>query len=340
MLDAKTFKQRVRLEARLGPVKVPLEVAEGIADLFVHREQTAGDHIQLVIAMAHHASAKLKTVQKKERRAVLADLVLSLRTPEAMLSCRQREEAVHPYVAQLRRDYFGSEKVPFPSHDKAVEWLRQQAVVGRRPNPTQVLRLVTDVTTAMQRFPKDFSLKFSMGSHAIPLLAPKPGELQDEVGFDKGSALENLKKVAESMAAGTGCDVALCVAHVLTAAPLLLRPLDWSIEFSQGCGLWRRSATINILQPHAITLPVLAHAFRLIRKELGLAKKKTMAGRHERLVHLVEKRGGVPREGKTEFWEAIRRAWNKAAPRGEHPYYTWRGPLMAYRRIEKALKKR
>ncbi len=46
---------------------------------------------------------------------------------------------------------------------------------------------------------------------------------------------------------GSGCDVATCVAHLLTGAPLLLRPLDWSIEFSHGCGINRRSATINIL---------------------------------------------------------------------------------------------
>jgi len=84
-------------------------------------------------------------------------------------------------------------------------------------------------------------------------------------------------------------------AQVLTGVPLLLRSLDWSIEFSHGCGINRRSATINILQPHAVTLPVLAQRFRLIRKELGLTKKKTMAGRHERLLRLVEKRGGVPR---------------------------------------------
>jgi hypothetical protein len=110
----------------------------------------------------------------------------------------------------------------------------------------------------------------------------------------------------------------------------------WCIEFSHGCGLTRRSATINIVQPHAVTLPVLAQSFRLIRNELGLAKKKrTMAGRHERLLQLVEKRGGVPRESKTEFWEDIRRAWNKAVPKGARPYDTWRGPLMAYRRAQK-----
>jgi hypothetical protein len=142
------------------------------------------------------------------------------------------------------------------------------------------------------------------------------------------------------MSAGTGCDVALCVAHVLTEAPLLLRPLDWSIELSFDCGLNRRSATIKILQPHAITLPVLTQGFRSIRKALGLTKKKTMAERHQRVLHLVEKRGGVPRHGQTKFWEGVQRAWNKAVPKGEHPYKTWRGPLMAYRRIQWVLKKR
>jgi hypothetical protein len=53
-------------------------------------------------------------------RAALADRVLGLKTPEAMLSCRQREDAVRPAVEQLRRDYFRSEKVPFPSYEKAV----------------------------------------------------------------------------------------------------------------------------------------------------------------------------------------------------------------------------
>jgi hypothetical protein len=39
-------------------------------------------------------------------------------------------------------------------------------------------QLVDDVIKAMQRFPKHMDLEFSMGSHAIPLLAPKPGALK------------------------------------------------------------------------------------------------------------------------------------------------------------------
>jgi|GEM_PF-1914374 hypothetical protein len=341
MLTANEFKQQVRLEARLKDAKISLAVVDTIADLFVNRNQPTHDHIGLAVAMAHHEIAQIRAMQKRETRATMAELVLSLRTPEAVLSCRQREETVRPAVEQLRRDYFGSEKVPFQSYEKAVDWLRQKAVIGRsKPNPKQMYRLVDDVIKAMQRFPKNYDLEFSMGSHAISLLAPKPGALKSWVGFDKGTALEHLKKVTESMANGTGCDVALCVAHVLSGAPLILHPLDWGIEFSSGCGINRRSATINILQPHAITLPVLIQGFRLIRRELGLTKKKTMTEQHERLLRLVEKRGGVPTQGKTEFWEDVRRTLNKAVPKGEHPYETWRGPLMAYRRIQSALKKR
>ncbi|MDZ4733050.1 MAG: hypothetical protein SGJ16_05625 [Nitrospirota bacterium] len=69
---------------------------------------------------------------------------------------------------------------------------------------------------------------------------------------------------------------------------------------------------------HAVILPVLAQGFRLIRKELGLAKKKTMVGQHERRRLLVEERGGVPRRGVTECWEDIQRAWNKAVPKDAH----------------------
>ncbi len=343
MLTAREFKLQVRVEALVGDSGVPLDVADMISDGFVSRVQAMPEHIKTAVAVAKLVTEWAKRSDKKATRAGLADLVLSLKTPEAVLSCRQREEAVRPAVEQLRRDYFGSEKVPFPSYEKAVDWLRQQAVVGRMPNPKQMLRLVTDVTKAMQRFPKSFAIEFSMGSHAIPLLAPKLGALKGlkgEVSFDKGSALENLKKVTEEMSAGTGCDVALCAAHVLSGAPLLLRPLRWNIEFSSGCGHMRRSATINILQPHAITLPVLAHAYLVLRKELGLAKKKTMTGRHERLLRLIEKHGGVPRRGQTEFWQGVQRTWNKAVPKGERPYETWRGPLMAYRRIQKAFKKR
>lgn len=75
---------------------------------------------------------------------------------------------------------------------------------------------------------------------------------------------------------------------------------------------------------HAVILPVLAQGFRLIRKELGLAKKKTMVGQHERLL-LVEERGGVPRRGETEFWEDVQRAWNKAVLKGAHSCETSRG---------------
>jgi hypothetical protein len=339
-ITASFFKQRVRHEATIGEVKVQMEVADMISDVFVSRDQTTYEHVNTAVAVAKSVAEWAKLSGKKATRAALADLVLGLTTPEAVLSCRQREEAVRPAVEQLRLDYFRATTVPFLSYEKAVEWLRQQAVVRRTLNHKQMLRLVTDVTKAMQRFPKDFDLEFNMGSHAILLLTPKSGALKGEVGFDKGSALEKLKQVTEEMSAGTGCDTALCVAHVLTGTPLLLRPLHWSIEFSHGCGINRRSARIDVLQPHAVTLPVLAQGFRSIRKELGLAKKKTMAGRHERLLRLIDKCGGVPRQSKTEFWQDVRRAWNKAVPKGEHPYETWRGPLMAYRRLQKALNKR
>lgn len=340
MLTASKFKQLVRLEAYKRDAKASLDLVDEISDIFVDRDRATSDQISLAADVAQHQSAQVMSARRKEKRTALEDLVLGLTTPEAMLSCRQREEAVRPAVEQLRRDYFGTEKVPFLSYEKAVEWLRQKSVVAQALNHKQMYRLVTDVTKAMQRFPKSFHLEFSMGSHAIPLLASKPGALKGEVDFDKGSALENLKKVTEGMSNGTGCDVALCVAHVLSGAPLILRPLNWCIEFSVGCGLTRRSATINILQPHAVTLPVLAQGFRLIRKELGLTKKKPMSRRHERLFQLVEKRGGVPRRGVAEFWEDVRRAWNKAVPKGECPYESWRGPLMAYRRLQRALKAR
>ena len=344
LTEKQTFKQQVRVIARLEHSEVPFDVVDGIADIFASRGQKTPNHIGLIIALAQHEVAQMGAAHKTETRERMAEWVLSLRTPEALLSCRQREEAVRSYVEQLRRDYFRSEKVPFPSYVKAVEWLRQQAVVGRRPTPTQMVRLTRDVTQAMQRFPKSFALTFKMGHHAIPLLAPQPGVRNGaenfEVLFDKGSALEHLKTITKAMASGTGCSVPLCVAHVLAGAPLMLSPLRWRHEVTFGCGLQRRSARIDILQPHAVTLPVLAHAFRLIRKKLGLAKKKKMTGRHERLLRLVEKRGGIPREGKEEFWKDIQRGWNKAVPKGAHPYETWRGPLMAYRRIHKALTKR
>ena len=85
---------------------------------------------------------------------------------------------------------------------------------------------------------------------------------------------------------------------------------------------------------------MLTHADRVLRKELGLANKKTMAGWHERLLRQVEKRGGVPKRGKTEFWEGIQRTWNKAVPKGGRRYETWMGPKMAYDRLQVALKKR
>jgi hypothetical protein len=66
-----------------------------------------------------------------------------------------------------------------------------------------------------------------------------------------------------------------------------------------------------------------------------------MTGQHERLLRMVEKRGGVPRRSKkTGFLETVQCAWNKAPPKGEPPYETWMGLMMAYRRLRAALKRR
>ncbi|MDR4467075.1 MAG: hypothetical protein MRJ68_02105 [Nitrospira sp.] len=340
MLSANEFKRLVRVEASVRRVDAPADLLDGISSIFVARGQTTHESIGTVIDLAQHEMARLGTAQKEVARSARADLVLGLTTPEAMVSVRQREESIRPAVEQLRRDYFRTTTAPFLSYEKAIVWLRSLAVIRQKPNEKQMNRLFADVREAMARFPNDYHLELSMGSHAIPLLAPKPGARQGSVVFDKGSALEKLKTVTESMSAGTGCDVPLCVAHVLTGAPLLLRPLDWSIEFSTGCGLLRRSATINILQPHAITLPVLAQAYRKLRKELGLANKKTMMEWHEQLLRLVEKHGGVPRRGKRDFWEGIQRTWNQAVPQGGRRYETWMGPKMAYDRLQRALKNR
>ena len=255
---------------------------------------------------------------------------------------------MRPVVEDLRRHYFGAPTVPFRSYDKAVEWLQQQAVVTWKPNAQEMMRLTTDVIKAMNRFPKQYNLEFGLGTYGISFLKPKPilkskpgsppaGVVVTGVSFDKGSALEKLDKATESMSARSGCDRALCVAHVLSGAPLALRPLDWEISWS---GSGRYEVTIQILQPRAVTLPVLTKAFRVIRRQLGLAKKKTRTNGHQRLLRLVEKRGGVPNQDKAEFWEDVRRAWNKAVPKGAHAYETWNGPMMAYRRLQNTLQKK
>ena len=336
-IEPNKFKVLVRLEALKRDTKAPLNIADAVSDIFVDREKTTSDDVGLAIAIAQHVIHEHGTARKKETRRALANLVLGLTTPEAVLSGRQREDAVRPDVEQLRRHYFGATTVPFTSYEIAVEWLRQQAVVSQKLTSNDPLMLVFE---AMEQCPKHYHLDLAIGWHIIPLLPLKPGARKRTVTFDQESALENLKKVTERMSGGTGCDVALCVAHVLTGAPLILRPLDWCIEISHGCRLVRHSATITILQPHAITLAVLTQAYSVLREALGLTKQKTMAAWHERLLQLVKEKGGVPMREKAKFWEVIRRAWNKSVPTGGRPYETWRGPLMAYRRLHKTLKKR
>ncbi|MEO7863563.1 MAG: hypothetical protein ABIU05_24625 [Nitrospirales bacterium] len=340
MLTANDFKRLARVEAQTRKATPFIELVDALSDIFAKRDQTTSELISTVVDLAQYEMSRLVIAQKDATRSEIEDHAMGLTTPEALLSSRQLEAAIRPAVEQLRYDYFGATKVPFPSYKKAVAWLRRQAVVLETPNKKQMARLFDDVREAMRRFPKDWDVSCTFGSHGLPLLASKPGALKEWVSFDRGTALEKLNKLAEAMSAGTGCDVALCAAHVLVGTPLLLRPLHWGIELSAGCGLDRCSATVDILQPHAVTLPALSQVLRSIRKKLGISRKKTMTSRHERLIRIIQERGGAPSRDKTAFWERVQRAWNKTELKGEHPYKTWQGPMMAYRRIQSQLKKR
>ncbi len=152
--------------------------------------------------------------------------------------------------------------------------------------------------------------------------------------------LGELEKVTRDIAESTGCTRAVTVAHVLVGTHLLVEPVRYTMAWGGGHGIHRRTATIEILNPQALTLPVLMKAYSGIRAHLGLTKKKTLSERHERLLRLVDKHGGVPRRGKTRFWEGIQKEWNRAVPQGRRCFTTWMGPKMAYDRISAVLKKR
>jgi hypothetical protein len=336
-LTEREFKQLVRVQA--GVSNVPLEIADRIADIFARWGCAGHEQVSAATDVARYFAAHDRAMQKSNLRSVLAKRALKFATTEVVLHGQHLEKRVRPYVEQLRRRYFGSVKVPFASYDQAVLWMRQQVAVKPPPARGELLRWHADMHKAMQQFPDEFDVEYSIGEHAILLLAPKPGAVRGKVGFAKGTGLENLKQVTESMANGTGCDVALCVAHVLTGTPLIRDPLDWGLEFFVGCGLSRRTAWINIAEPHVVTLPMLMKTYRHLREKLGLLKKKMLTGRHERLLKLVRKHGGVPRHGKTQFWQAVQRDLNKAVPRGGRRYETWMGPKMAYDRLQAALRR-
>lgn len=333
-LSDKDFKAQVRIEAGIGRRRIPSEIADLVSAAFVQRDLATSEHVSLAIDLAQYFQGLVK---KSPGRAWL----FGENTPESSLSNRQMEVALQPRVEQIRLEYFGSGSVPFNSYDRAVEWIRREAEdrKDKAPDTERWRQLNVGVQSAIEQFPNTYALEWSLSAHSISLLKPKPGDLSPHVIFGRGTSLHKLNKFSEEMAEGTGCDPAICVAHVLAGAPLLLSPITFSTEMTVGCGLKWYSATINIPVPHAVTLKMLAETFRRVREGLGLSRKKTASEWHVRLVRLVETRGGVPQHDKTAFWEDIRRQWNKAVPKGKRRYTTWMGPKMAYDRIQARLKR-
>jgi hypothetical protein len=156
----------------------------------------------------------------------------------------------------------------------------------------------------------------------------------------KGTTQEVLiNQAIEEITTATRFSQAAIAAYIVTGIkPFVssaeIRVQGITCQMPTGGEFARTQATIEINWGD-MSFERFKYMHREVRKALGIQKVKGLTDRDQRLLDLVKRLGGEPSQGKSSFWERVRKEWNSAV--GSTEYRTWRGLEMKYRRLQKKL---
>ena len=252
------------------------------------------------------------------------DSNLGQRTPGAVLTARALQDTIEPWVNRVRDEVealgSGAASLPFSDYSEAFTWVRRQ-------------RAGDNVA-----WPDEESARRSGGSVYRPkLFLPKPEGGLVVLQAGEGSVRRVLNDAAREMAKCTGFSEGDLLRHILTGVELELTPVTIAVErnlkMGDGVSIARIEVVVRFRTPE-VTVEHIRKIHGVIRGAWSAHREKPLTNQQLLLDESVRSLGGVPKEGKTDFWEKVRK---RVGRDGGVLYSTWRGCRQAYERLGQKL---
>ena len=274
--------------------------------------------------------------QNKEEYQSEPDILLNI-NPETIITSEELINDISPAIKKVRTTLFGNEDPPFPDDiDKAVAWLENQvreealAIRANMPNngaPIQKLtnQLLNQAQTLAKMMP-DGVCSVTIRKLSIHYQA-KDGKLRKLPVF-KGKLSEVLSNVTMGISESTNFSQADLLTYLLTG----IKPVLPCMRIRRGITQYPK---VQVDFYRSLNYGEASSLIRNINSTLKPTKKELNAG-HLDLYQFVARSGGVPATGKMEFWERLRREWNRDNPTRQ--FKSSKCIQIAYKRVLQALR--
>jgi len=308
----KEFKKKClnKTHAHLKPfIPRAIECAEKIYDL-----KYTNANVAMVIQLAGEFYEILKQVDKP------SDLELLLKfNPETAIMSDILLSEILPIVEEIRLRLFGEKSPPFPNNiEKATKWIQDESrkipeTMVKKPQLTypEFLKLMTK-TIPSYVMRKDQLLPGHRISYKIERLTISHRDVngkQKNIQIFEGTKPFFLSENSRLLAQKTDFPQDSLITFILTG----IRPYLPSIRIRTGM---RRFGHVQIDFYRGMDYEEFLFLHRKLKSLFK--RKKTLNEKHFEVYRLVSKKGGIPRKGKSEFWEKLLKDWNKSHPNDKY----------------------
>jgi hypothetical protein len=265
----------------------------------------------------------------------------------------QLRRAIDPDVSEVRLAIFGRKDPPFPSAAEAVHWIEAQ----ERQQRGQISQLDHKAITArikafIQDLKEETGLPWAGPTVAFPKLAycrPREEEKGDDqvchVRAWPNPHLRQLAAVVRQAAERTGFHETEITAYVLTGRHprrlvVTVGRREYWIRLPTEGGVFRREVNLTIHTPD-LKYKLWRELYRMVLAEWQLVRWVKPSEKAKKVHAIVQRLGGEPSSGKTEFWRKAMGIVNdeiaheERTDERERPYTRWESVRKAYREYER-----
>ena len=239
--------------------------------------------------------------------------------PETAIMSDVLVSEIQPSVKEIRLRLFGDKNPPFQNDiEKAIKWILDESrkipkSLAERPQ----LKLPEFIKMATKTIPSYISRKeqlfpghkisVKIEQHTIPYRDDR-GNLK-KVPIFKGTRLFFLAENSRLLAAKTDFPQDSLITFVLTG----IKPYLPSIRIRTG---ERRFGKVEVGFYRGMDYDEFLFLHRKLKSLFR--RKKTFNEKHFEIYRLISKRGGIPKKGKSEFWNKMLDEWNKSHPNDKY----------------------
>lgn len=269
--------------------------------------------------------------------------------PETFITSNESIKKIFPIIKELRKEIFSKEEPLFPDDPlKAIEWLKNKAkeealpfnqnIVRNQKKIDEIEKLLEDKLQELFKLTKRHCSLKKEENRILPIPLTLKGKYKGTLDYLiiwPRTPLARLEIKTKLLFEETNFSQVSLIMFVLTG----IRPISLKYNFISEIkfgeiGIKKR---VSLIINRPLNKGELEKIFHKIKKAFGRKGKQFLGNKHRYLYELVDKNGGVPRKNKGEFWEKIRKEFNK---KYKERFNNPNSPRIAYQRVEKYFKEK